>query len=158
MDGLIDHGDWFELPADTLNEIVERAAAGFRRVERFPASPSAVVQRSRIHNYGLCVPGVRARTADDWRWARERLWAGVCVAVDLAIAASGKPVGPGLRQFAADYPRCGDTPEDVSLVIAFHAARIAGDQREFNAFATDWRRAAGAADEARIRDSQGGVA
>jgi hypothetical protein len=151
MSELIDHGGWYELPAETLQNIVERAASGYRRVSKVLASDILVVQVSRLENYRICSPACRDRTDDGWRFARERLWHEICVEVDLALAASGKVTFPPPRSAAPDYPRCGSTAEDVTLVIAFHAARLAGDQRGFNTYARDHRVTAGAADEARIR-------
>ena len=151
MNGLIDHGDWYELPAATLQDIVERAARGYRRAEPVEAARTHVAQKSRVENYAACVAATRDRTDDEWRIARGRLWAEVAIEVDLALAAAGKVAPPQLRHLAEDFPRCGSTPEDITLVIAFHAARLAGDQRGFNAYARDARVTAGAADEARIR-------
>lgn len=151
MSELIDHGDWYELPAATLQDVVERAAHGYRRAEPVAASPVLVVQLSRARNYQLCVGPVRARADDQWRFVRSRLWHEVCTAVDLALAASGKVTFPHLRHLAEEYPRVGDDAAGVTIVIAYHAARLAGDQREFADFARDHRVTAGAADEARIR-------
>jgi hypothetical protein len=48
----------------------------------------------------------------------------------------------------ADKPRCGNTPEDVQIMIAWINHRTHGGQMMFNAFARQWR-----LDKAHLKES-----